>query len=118
MKIECSCGAKYEFEVRPEMREHPIAFVCPSCGLDASAFVDGLVRRELGQATSPVGERIPIVVQSPAETLPSIVPAETSSSANPSVLCVRQPQASQDSGTGQDAPLCLRHPGEVASSKC
>src|SRR5215469_10263662 len=50
MKIQCSCGAKYEIEVIPEMATRPIRFVCPACGLDSSEFVNDLIRRELGQS--------------------------------------------------------------------
>jgi hypothetical protein len=53
MKIECSCGAKYQFELRPEMKDQPVSFVCPACGVDSSAFVSSLVRRELGQSNAP-----------------------------------------------------------------
>jgi len=53
MKIQCSCGVKHEFELTPELATHPVKFVCPACGLDASDFVDQLVRRELGQAAAP-----------------------------------------------------------------
>ena len=62
MKIQCSCGSKYEFEVTPAMASQPVRFVCPACGLDASEFVDTLVRRELGQASTPRGVPVPIVV--------------------------------------------------------
>jgi hypothetical protein len=47
MKIQCSCGAKYAFEVSPEMAQTPVRFVCPACGLDASDFVNDMVRQEL-----------------------------------------------------------------------
>jgi len=49
MKIQCACGAKYEFDVTPEML--PVKFVCPSCGLDSSEFVNELVRREFAGQT-------------------------------------------------------------------
>jgi hypothetical protein len=49
MKIQCSCGAKYVFEATPEMLEKPLRFVCSSCGLDASEYVNNLVRQELGE---------------------------------------------------------------------
>jgi hypothetical protein len=43
MKIQCSCGAKYEFEPTPEMARGPLRFVCSQCGLDASEYVGQLV---------------------------------------------------------------------------
>ena len=51
MKIQCACGAKYAFDVTPEMAENPVRFVCQNCGLDSSDFVNGLIRQELGLGT-------------------------------------------------------------------
>ncbi len=62
MKIQCSCGAKYEFDVTPAMTTNPVKFVCPACGVDASEFVDSLVRQELGQTTTPAGVPQPVVL--------------------------------------------------------
>src|SRR6266496_3379679 len=56
MKLQCACGAKYAFEVRPEMLSKPVQFVCPSCGLDSSAFVNQLVQQELGVAPPPTAK--------------------------------------------------------------
>ena len=53
MKLQCSCGAKYAFDITPEMAQNPVKFVCPSCGLDASDYVNQLVREELAQQTLP-----------------------------------------------------------------
>jgi len=47
MKIQCSCGTKYSFEVTPEMARNPVRFVCPNCGLDSSEYVNQMVREEL-----------------------------------------------------------------------
>ena len=51
MKLQCSCGAKYAFDATPEMLQNPVRFVCPSCGLDSSDFVNELVRREFAGQT-------------------------------------------------------------------
>src|SRR5690242_7522106 len=61
MKVQCSCGAKHEFEISPVMVNSPVRFVCPACGLDSSEFVDVLVRRELGQTGTPSG--VPVLIQ-------------------------------------------------------
>jgi hypothetical protein len=50
------CGVKSAFEITEEMHHHPVRFACPACGLDASEFVDGLIRQELGQNATPTGE--------------------------------------------------------------
>src|SRR5438093_13496803 len=57
MKLQCACGAKYAFEVQPEMLSKPVQFVCPSCGLDSSAFVNQLVQQELSVAPPPADKQ-------------------------------------------------------------
>ena len=52
MKIQCSCGAKFAFDVTPDMAGRAVQFICPTCGLDASAFVNQLIRRELAGGSS------------------------------------------------------------------
>src|SRR5438034_1260862 len=73
MKIQCQCGAKYEFQIRPEMAREPVRFVCPTCGYDASEFVNSLVRQELG-ANAPIGSvtsASPLPPQAPAVARPA-----------------------------------------------
>jgi len=53
MKLQCSCGAKYAFDATPEMLKNPVKFICPSCGLDASDFVNDLIRQEFGSEAPP-----------------------------------------------------------------
>jgi len=53
MKLECSCGAKYAFDATPEMLKNPVKFICPACGLDASDFVNELIRQEFGGQYTP-----------------------------------------------------------------
>ena len=53
MKLQCSCGAKYAFDITPEMAQNPVKFVCPACGLDSSDYVNQLVREELAQKNLP-----------------------------------------------------------------
>lgn len=116
MKIECSCGAKYEFEVRPEMHNHPVTFVCSACGLDASAFVDGLIRRELGQTGTPGGPPVP-VLQAP----PPVPVRITSPRAAPSGVRLQkaEPAETAEAGPATAEPvLCLKHPGEQATQRC
>src|SRR6185369_9784138 len=107
MKVKCSCGAKYEFDLRPEMNANPVRFVCPACGLDTSEFVDGLVRQELGQTSTPPG--VPISVFPPTA---AAVPAGV-------VLRSGSERANEDlTPPTDDSPPCLKHPGEVATGKC
>src|SRR6267154_1286455 len=126
MKVQCSCGAKYEFELNPAMANNPVKFVCPACGLDASEFVDGLIRRELGQSQTPSGVPIPIALTSPQAASAS-APSEADKPAAPATrppLTVR-PHAPQPSPTqlvaeapAEAAPMCPRHPGEISTARC
>src|SRR5205085_2920265 len=72
MKVQCSCGAKHRFEITPEMRTNPVRFICPACGVDASEFVDGLVRQELGQSASPAGRVIQVRALAEAPLGPAV----------------------------------------------
>lgn len=119
MKIECSCGAKYEFEVRPEMHDHPVKFVCPACGLDASEFVDALIRRELGQTGIPSGMPIPVIQAATAPT--PVVPPASAETGNRIGVRLQKSQPVGQSGEAQasaEPARCLKHPGEVAGEKC
>src|SRR5215472_18515898 len=55
MKLQCPCGAKYAFDVTPEMAGKPIRFVCSACGLDSSDYVNSLIRQELGASPQSAG---------------------------------------------------------------
>ena len=116
MKVQCSCGAKYEFDIAPAMTTNPVRFVCPACGADASEFVDSLVRRELGQTGSPSGVPQPVVLSgAPAITpnAPSPIPALT--------VRVNAPPASVTHAMPAIAAgpqFCAKHPGELAAEKC
>jgi len=121
MKIQCSCGAKYEFELTPAMSTRPVSFVCPVCGVDASDFVDSLVRRELGQSNSPSGPPVSITTETPGSATGSTgIPIEKHP---PTALRITRAapvatsQESEPDLTAQDydAPVtCSRHPAEVA----
>ena len=112
MKIECSCGAKYEFDLRPEMQAHPVQFVCPACGLDASEFVDGLIRRELGQTERPPGPPIPLLA---ATARPTSEPSPRTGVR----LRTAEPIAATTPAQAQtEVARCPKHPGEVATEKC
>jgi len=99
MKLQCSCGAKYAFEITPEQAQQPVTFVCPACGLDSSAYVTNLVRRELG-----------IVSASPA-----VAPA-------PAPVQARLPRgdavAVEEIETEADAQFCPKHPGVRTTEHC
>jgi outer membrane protein assembly factor BamB len=103
MKIQCPCGAKFAFDLTPEMASNPVKFVCPKCGLDTSDRVNHLVRQELARlgaapvepAAQPVSvaPRIRVSLPASAEVQPATVDA--------------------------DAPKpCPKHAGQFVTDKC
>jgi hypothetical protein len=100
MKIRCSCGTKYEFEIKPEMAQNPVRFVCPNCGLDSSDYVNQLVRQEIAE-------------QFPNATPPSQTAAE------PRLKISRAEKPAEP--PPEAAPVskyCQKHRGVLATEKC
>src|SRR5215472_6063739 len=67
MKVQCPCGAKYAFDVTPEMARDPVRFVCPGCGVDLSGPINELIRQELKLAPAPA----PVITAAP---VPAAIP--------------------------------------------
>ncbi len=112
MKIQCACGAKYAFDVTPEMAENPVRFVCQTCGLDSSDFVNGLIRQELGLGT-------PAAMPPPAAGPPPAVPV---SIATPRLHVAHAAEPASQTGEAaavSEAPqFCLKHGGELCTHRC
>ncbi len=108
MKLQCSCGAKYAFDITPEMLQNPVKFVCPSCGLDSSDFVNQLVREELASraADQPLPDAPP----------PALAPAP------PPAARIRISPAQKPAEAAADMPVsakfCSKHARERATEKC
>jgi hypothetical protein len=107
MKIQCSCGAKYSFDITPEMGQTPIRFVCQNCGLDSSDLVNELIRQELAAAT-------------PVDAPPPLMAAPTPAGAPPAGTSRMRIQASKAAAAADTAALefCARHPGQPATHHC
>ena len=120
MKVQCSCGAKYEFDIAPAMVKNPVRFVCPACGVDASEFVDSLVRQELGQTATPPGVPQPVFL-SAAPAAPVRVPLPSPPAAARPAVAVRvqapAPVAEAVPAAAPTPQLCSKH-GEPAVEKC
>ena len=125
MKIQCACGAKYAFDVTPEMADHPVRFICQSCGLDASDFVNGLIRQELGLGSPVTAPPDAAAPPPPAPVFEAAPPPESTSVGTPRlrVSVAAQPAGPADgTAAGAAAPAapqaCLRHPGEICTERC
>jgi hypothetical protein len=117
------------------MVNSPVKFVCPVCGTDSSEFVDGLIRRELGQTATPHGVPVPILAAAPR---PSAAPAATfieECSPQPTQAPPPRPgvavrvhtppppsmSATRNAETQSEAPAgvpCVKHLGQLATEKC
>src|ERR1017187_8871543 len=115
MKIQCSCGAKYAFDVSPEMAQNPVRFVCPACGLDASDFVNSLVRQELGLAGPAAATPAPAAA-------PEAVPVQPAPQPRPAArMRLHTPEAgpAEAEPAESDAPRrCFKHPDQFVTDKC
>src|SRR5271154_7183584 len=98
MKIRCSCGTKYEFEVTPEMAREPVRFICTQCGLDSSDYVNQLVREELAEQG--------VIPSQPPTAAPRLKISHEEKSSEP------PPEAAPVS------KYCPKHRGVLATEKC
>jgi hypothetical protein len=119
MKIQCPCGAKYAIDVTPGMP--PVKFVCQACGQDYSAFVNELIRRELGEsATASAPQAVPPPPQ-PAAAAPTAPPPPPPSAPEGSRLRISRPQAAETPAAHEEAPVskyCQRHRTELTTGNC
>jgi outer membrane protein assembly factor BamB len=113
MKIQCSCGAKYAFDVSPEMAQNPVRFVCPACGLDASDFVNSLVRQELGLSGPAAAAPAPAPVAIPVQSAPQSPPVAR--------MRVHTPEAGAaetEPAAASEPQRCVKHPDQFVTDKC
>jgi endogenous inhibitor of DNA gyrase (YacG/DUF329 family) len=100
MKLQCTCGAKYAFDITPEMAQNPVSFVCPNCGLDSSDYVNQIVRQEI------------------SEQFPNAIPP-------PQPAAAPRLKISREEKTAEPPPVaapvskyCPKHRGVLAKEKC
>ena len=129
MKIQCDCGAKYAFDVAPEMVLQPVKFVCAGCGLDSSDRVNALIRQQFDPPAGLEASAPPAVVIAPAPQI-SAGPTLTSEPPAPPVPVpvrsaprVRLSQGGQaasavETSDVKDTRFCSKHPQQRTTSKC
>src|SRR5438552_15677076 len=122
MKIQCSCGTKYSFDLTPEMARAPITFVCQNCGADSSQMVNQLIRHELGVgapspasgdnpprhalAPPPTREAVIVHVHTPAAVgspAPPVAP-QAQIPAKPAPVRATVPKPASDAAPANEAP--------------
>src|SRR5438093_7631192 len=100
MKIQCSCGAKYAFDLIPDLAQRPVQLICQACGLDLSQPANDLIRQELARAGGV----------SPAPQPPPTVRVR-----------IHQREAAPEPVAPQPAEaeeICPKHPDQLATDRC
>ena len=113
MKIQCSCGAKYAFDLTPEMAREPVKFVCPQCGLDSSELVNQLIQQELAEQNLPPAPAPP----SAPTALPKPAPARLKISHAEKPAEAPAAESAPPPG-GHASKYCPRHLGVLTTEKC
>ncbi len=88
VKIVCSCGQKYAFDVYPLNGRMPSPIQCPVCGLDSTAVADEIITLALkatSPATPPPPPAAPVPSPPPTAPVPLIIRPRTLMSAPPPV---------------------------------
>jgi hypothetical protein len=107
MKIQCPCGAKFAFDITPDMAGNAVKFVCPQCGLDTSDHVNHLVRQELARMGTAPGGPAP-------RPVPVAIPV-----APPVRVHLPAARETERGAEDSDAPKpCPKHPGQFVTDKC
>lgn len=142
MKIQCACGAKYAFDVTPEMVAAPIQLICQACGADNSAAVNQLIRQQFNAPAPTIS--VTVVSPAPARTdapstgsvpAPRVAPPAppvriaTPSPENPGPVAPPSPAkpalrvnvaAATSATTPAEAPVstCAKHPDQPVTQHC
>ncbi len=97
MKVQCQCGAKFAFDVTPEMARDPVRFFCPECNLDLSGPINDLIRQELGmtQPAAPAPVPQPAAIPSAgAISIPAAAPRPVVAAATAAPAATSAPRLS------------------------
>ncbi len=90
IKILCSCGSKYKFDVEPVNGRVPVSLSCPQCGASWTDYANAYIAQTLGitpaAAAPPSTARVTVAtVASPAVTVQSPVPPAAPVASSPPV---------------------------------
>ncbi len=55
IKVECSCGTRYKFDVEPVSGMMPVGVSCPSCGVDGTAAANAVIQHASNVQPASVG---------------------------------------------------------------
>ncbi len=74
MKIQCACGARFSFDITPELAAAAVQFVCPTCGLNSTSLVNHLIHQHATGALPKPGARATTLLPGPVATHPAPPP--------------------------------------------
>ncbi|HEY4417224.1 MAG TPA: PQQ-binding-like beta-propeller repeat protein [Verrucomicrobiae bacterium] len=113
MKIQCACGAKYAFDLTPEMAREPVKFVCPQCGADSSEIVNQLVQQALAEQNLPAAPVAPISSVPTEPPRPAPMRLKISHAEKPA-----EPPPAEPAVENATSKYCSKHRGVLATEKC
>src|ERR1039458_2492097 len=92
------------------MAKTPVRFVCSACGLDASDFVNSLVRQELGLSAAAIGAAVPVPlhVAAPVQAAPQSRPVARMRIQTPDA-----PSAEAEGAASSEPQRCSKHPDQL-----
>ncbi|EEF59253.1 PQQ-binding-like beta-propeller repeat protein [Pedosphaera parvula] len=86
VKVQCTCGTRFEFEVEPVNERMPVPINCPSCNSDATGLANEVIKQQLAAAkpapATPAASANPGI---PAIKIPSLPTAQSSSAPVPAI---------------------------------
>src|SRR5690349_8328220 len=82
VKVNCSCGTRYAFEVEPVHGRMPAPVNCPSCGADGTAQANENIRLALAPAPAQPAAPLRVAVPTPPPALRINRPATPPSAAS------------------------------------
>src|SRR5688572_28844178 len=99
VKVQCTRGVRYAFDVEPVNGQLPSSIACPQCGTDGTAHANSVIAQKLaeqqsGQSPASGGSRLRVAVEHKPAVAASSEPAPGASS------------------------FCSRHPRTVATDRC
>src|ERR1051325_10583837 len=59
IKVQCSCGQRYAFEVEPVDGRMPVEILGPVCGVDGTELTTGQIREQLPTANAGINSEAP-----------------------------------------------------------
>ncbi len=109
MKLQCPCGAKFDFAITPDMARQPMRFVCDQCGLDSSDFVNEMIRKELTeQAAAGAGEMAEPALTAAPRLRVALAPERPD----------QPPATPPPVASAGRMPVCTKHPRQQTIEHC